>query len=170
MSENTWWTTAAVEQLEKCERQWEAYCAEKEREVRDCLKDLTQFCADGTKIQKENDGALQKLHEQLGKMASAANQQELTALLIAPADTVAGARQRTVRQKRKGSCKGGAVAPLGRDDTSALRGAVEHTRERGQRFNFARIEAWLGEIKKAVQLGNYDLVRRALAGLTADVG
>ncbi len=168
MSEDTWWTTDAVERMEASKRQWETYCAEKEKEVRDCLKELTQFCADGKKIQRENDAALQKLHEELGKMASAANQQELTALLIAPTDMSAAGQQKATRQKRKGSRKAGAVVPLTRDDTTVLRGAVEHTRERGQRFNFARIEVWLDEIKKAVQLGNYDLVRRALAGLKAD--
>ena len=36
-----WWTTNAVEQWEASKRQWEAYCAQKEKEVRDCLKDLT---------------------------------------------------------------------------------------------------------------------------------
>ena len=164
-----WWTSGTVERLEASQRHGEAYCANREKEVRECLKDLAEFCAAGRKIQKENDQALQKLHGDLGKIVSAANQRELTALLTASPHTSIG-QQDAPRQKRKGSPKADSVAPLAADDMSVLHGAVEHTRERGQRFNLARIEAWLDEIKKAVQLGNYELVRRALAGLAADVG
>lgn len=170
MSEDTWWTMAAVAQLETSQQQCATYCAEREKKVRDCLRDLCQFCDDGKKIQKENDAALQRLHEELGKMAAAANQQELTALLITQPDTSVASEQRVTRPKRKGNLKGTMVAPMAHDCTADLRGAVEQTRERGQRYNFARIEAWLDEIKKAVQLGNYELVRRALTGLQTDVG
>lgn len=162
----TTWKEHSVGTLERRWNELHTQCHRLEGQVRDSLRDLKKFCTDAGDTQKANDEALQDLHRELGQLAGAANQQELTTLLIQPSETT----KPSVGIARKGrvGSRSRAVAhpkPAGAD----LRSTIERARERANRFNVARIAAWLTELEQAIRLGNYALIERGLKGLAAEL-
>ena len=159
-------TDAEVETLEASWNQENAKCQELEKQVRAALKDLENFCAKIAESQKANDRALQDVHRELGQIEAAANQQRLTALLTAPDDGSIGPDTAKTSAKRP---KRGGERALARTPDNGLHEAIERARSRGNRFNTARIDAWIKELDQAIRLGEHAMIDRGLAGLRAEL-
>ncbi len=160
------WTDGRVKGLEAVWRLENAACDELERKVRETLKDLKTFCTEAGNTQKANDKALQDLHRELSQIAAAANQQQLAALFIEPSDGENGQSGRARTTRRKTSA-GRALVRAGVD--GELRSTIERAHARGNRFNVARIEAWITELEQALRLGEHAMINRGLAGLTVEL-
>jgi uncharacterized protein YeaO (DUF488 family) len=157
---------AKVEALETHWTQEHAKCQELEKQVRTTLKDLESFCAKIADSQKANDRALQDVHREVGQIEAAANQQRLTALLTAPDDEIVG--RNTGKLSAKPTKRSGERA-VARKPDDELRAAIERARTRGNRFNTARIGAWIKELEQAIRHGEHAMIDRGLAGLKAEL-
>jgi hypothetical protein len=155
-----------VAELEASWNKERAECQHLERQVADALRDLRHFCGEAAKTQQANDKALQDVQRELGQLAAAANQQELTALLIEPSEAPKERPGRS-RSARRKSSPARALIPAGAGND--LHSTIERARARGNRFNVARIEAWLNELEQALKLGLHAMIDRALAGLAAEL-
>lgn len=157
------WDEDAVKTLEAKQQQCRAQCQQLERQVCAALSDLKAFCTKVGQTQKANDRALEDLHRELGQLAAAANQQKLTALLIEPEGESEAADAAKGPAARKAVAERQPAAPPG-----DLRAAIEQARTRGNRFNTARIAAWLTELEEALRRGERAMVDRGLSGLAAE--
>jgi hypothetical protein len=155
-----------VAELDAAWKKEHAECHQLERQVADALKDLRQFCAEAGKTQQANDQALQDVQRELGQLAAAANQQELTSLLIDPVEAPKDRPGRSSTARRKSSPASALISAGAADD---LRSTIERAQARGNRFNVARLEAWLNELEQAVRIGQHAMIDRALAGLASEL-